>query len=101
MNGKIKQFAVSALEWRMAVVMFILFSISSLCSCILAAMAGSIWHLLDNQSKFTVIVAILGNWTSTIIAYISKSAQRIKQGDDLINPPDDATLTPKPTDSKS
>ena len=70
---------IKALEWRMAVLWFVLFSVNSLCSCIVAAMAGSVWSNLQTQEKFTVIVAIVGNWTGTIMALFSKAAKKVEQ----------------------
>lgn len=98
MNDKFKQISVAALEYRMAVLWFILFTINSLGTCYLAVTSACVWHLLDTQSKIGVGVAIIVNWTGTMMAYISNASKRVKQGGDLINPPDDATLTPKPTD---
>lgn len=75
----IEKIKLTAMEYKMAVFWFILFSVNSLCTSITASMAGSVWGNLDPQSKFTIIVAIVGNWTGTIMAYLSKQSQRTKQ----------------------
>lgn len=70
---------IKLLEWRMAILWFVLFSVNSLCSCVVAAMAGSVWSSLGTQEKFTMVVAILGNWTGTIMALFSKAAKKVDQ----------------------
>lgn len=70
---------LTVLEYRIAVFWFLLFSVNSLCTSITASMAGSVWMNLGEQEKFTVIVAIIGNWTGTIMAFLSKASSRIKQ----------------------
>lgn len=77
----------AALAYKLAIFWFFLFSVNSLCTCIVASMAGSVWHNLGTQEKFTVIVAILGNWTGTIMAFISKTAQKIEKGELPIEEP--------------
>jgi len=75
-------------EIRVSVAWFVLFSINSLGTCILAASAGSVWGNLGWQEKFTVAVAVVVNWTGTIMAYLKQAAKKIEAGQ---NPIDDNT----------
>ena len=77
---KISNLTASILEWRLAIFWFILFSVNSLCTAITAALAGTDWAQIDGQAKFMVYVAILLNWTGTIMAFVSKNAGKISQG---------------------
>jgi hypothetical protein len=63
-------------EWKIAAFWFVLFSVNSLCTCITASMAGSVWANLGPQDKFTVVISIIGNWTGTIMAFVSKQSKR-------------------------
>ena len=83
MNQTLTAAKITMLEYKMAILMFVLFSVNSLCSCFVASMAGSVWATLDTQSKITVVVAMVGNWTGTVIAFVSKAATRIKQTGDI------------------
>lgn len=77
---KISDLTTSILEWRMAIFWFVLFSVNSLCTAITAALAGTEWAHIDDQAKFMVYVAIVMNWTGTIMAYVSKNANKISHG---------------------
>ena len=66
-------------EMRLAIFWFVLFSVNSLCTCIVASMAGCVWDNIGPQDKFTMVVAIAGNWTGTIMAFVSKESSRIKK----------------------
>lgn len=70
----------STLESKMTIVWIALFSINSLCTCVVASMAGSVWSLCDTQTKFTMIVAIIGNWTGTMMAYMKQNLKKIEKG---------------------
>jgi NADH:ubiquinone oxidoreductase subunit 6 (subunit J) len=70
---------LQVIAYRMAIMWFFLFSINSLCSCIVAASAGSVWTNLDAQAKVTVIIAVIGNWTGTIMAFLSDARKKIEQ----------------------
>lgn len=71
-------------EWRIAIIMFMLFSINSLCMITLASLAGADWVMLDKQAKFMIYIAIMGNWTGTILAFVSKQAARIKKTGEIL-----------------
>lgn len=95
MNSNVKRFTIAALEYRIGVFWFCLFSLNSLGTCVLAASSGCVWEQLDTQSKLTVIVAVMTNWTGTVMAFLSKTAQRIKQNPNDL-PIDDAQFIDKP-----
>lgn len=64
----------------MAILWFVLFSVNALCTSMVAALTGSSWVLLDNQSRLMIVIAIIGNWTGTVMAFISKQSTRFSQG---------------------
>lgn len=90
-------FITQAKAWKFAIFWFVLFSVNALCTSVMAALTGADWATLDPQSKFMICVAILGNWTGTIMAFMSKAAKKIESGQ---LPFDDGTtftpLTPPP-----
>lgn len=67
---------MTVLEYRLAVFWFCLFSVNSLCTSISASMAGAVWSNLGPQDRFAIYVAVIGNWTGTIMAFLSKAAQK-------------------------
>jgi len=75
--------STSLIEYKMAIVYFVLFSINALCSALMIALANVTWSGLDSQGKFMIGVALIWNWTTTILAFMSKQATRIKQTGDL------------------
>lgn len=102
MNGKVKQITVAALEWRIGIFWFCLFSINSLCSAIIIAIEGKDWSAMSHGQRFIIVVLILMNWTNLLMAFLSKAAQRIKQNpDDLdlaVDTPEPKTdISPTPT----
>lgn len=95
-----EQAKISALEWKITVMWFILFTVNSLGTCILAASAGCVWDNLGWQEKLTVVLAVIVNWTGTMMAWLSKSAGKITSGQnpiiDLQNSPETPTLPQTP-----
>lgn len=69
-----------ALRWA-AILYAVLFTLSSLGTCIVAALYGMRWKECDSQDKFIVIVLITTNWASTMMAYINRSAVKLRKGD--------------------
>jgi sterol desaturase/sphingolipid hydroxylase (fatty acid hydroxylase superfamily) len=65
------------LAYRMAVAWFVMFSVNSLCTSILASLTGAKWDSIDWQQKFLICVSVLGNWTGTIMAFFSKQSQKM------------------------
>lgn len=74
---------LNVIEYRMAILWFFLFSINSLCSALMIALANVTWVTLDFQGKFMIVVALIWNWTTTIMAFLSAQAKRIKKTGDL------------------
>jgi hypothetical protein len=70
---------LAVIEFKIAICYFILFSINTLCSAIIISLTGKDWSTLKTQDHFLIIIAIIMNWTGTIIAFISQAARRIKQ----------------------
>lgn len=67
----------------------ILFSVNSLCSCMVAALAGAgKWDALDGTAKFIIVICIIGNWTGTLLAFGSRAVERYLQGKTPLPPAD-------------
>lgn len=60
---------------KSAIFWFLLFSINALCTSIGGALTGAQWNTLDAQSHLMIFIAVLGNWTGTIMAFF-KSHQK-------------------------
>lgn len=75
---------ISILEYKMAIALFILFSLSALCSALMIALANTTWSTLDGQGKLMIVVAVIWNWTTTITAFILNQAKRIKKTGDIL-----------------
>lgn len=71
---------LSRVTMRMAIAFGCLFLINSLCLSILGAFTGSKWSLMDTQEKILICVAICGNWTNVLMAYLSKTVARLQSG---------------------
>jgi hypothetical protein len=84
MSAIITNTKTAAIEYRMAIFWFVLFSLNSLGTSILASLTGANWAELDGQSKFMIVMAVLVNWTGTIMAFISKQSARIKQTGEIL-----------------
>ena len=61
---------------------FCLFSVNSLATSITASLLGTNWMTLSGQQKFEIVVAIIGNWTGTIMAFLSKASSKVAKGID-------------------
>ncbi len=112
MSAMIDKARLAAIEFRMAIFWFFLFSMNALGTCVLASLTGTKWGTLDGQSKFLIIVAIFVNWSGTIMAFVSRAARRINQTGEIFpqgdtqfiprSPVDPAPSLPvKPTDKPS
>lgn len=66
----------------------LLFSASGLATCILGALVGTQWNTLDGQSKFMICLTVFINWSTIMMAFFSKAANRLKSGDIPISPDD-------------
>jgi hypothetical protein len=102
MSDMIKNAKAMMWEWRVAAFWFFLFSVNTLFTSITAALVGTDWATLDAQSKFMIFIAVAGNWTGTIMAFISKQAGRIQKTGLPFPAPDETsfiTRTQTQTDS--
>ena len=62
-------------------VRFLLFTLSSLCSSALTALAGTQWDTSDTQTKVMIVIGVLGSWSTTVGAYLDKTAQKLSTGE--------------------
>ena len=75
MNGELGKVTL-----QMAVAFAILFSLQSLCTCIVAAFVNTSWDEMSTFKHVMVCIAILGNWTTTLMAFLSKTMARLEAG---------------------
>jgi hypothetical protein len=47
------------------------------------ALLNVTWSAVDTEAKFLIVVGIIYNWTTTIMAFVHKSASRIKTTGEL------------------
>jgi len=81
------------MAYRIAAAWFFLFSINALCTAVIAALVGKDWTNLPSQDKFIIVVSVLGNWTGTIMAFLSRTSQKLAPP----HPPtSDTAFLPKP-----
>lgn len=74
----------TAVLYWMAAVWALFFSVNSLGSAVMVALAGTTWSTSDGQTKFLIVVAIGVNWSNTILAYLHKGMSAISEGDTLV-----------------
>src|SRR5271166_5873596 len=87
---------LSKVTFRMAVIYGILFSLNSLSTCIVASLLNADWSDLSGTKKVILCIAIVGNWTGSLMAFLSKTMARMEAG----KPPiveGDTTFTTKQT----
>ncbi len=87
MNGELGKVTL-----QMAIAFAVLFSIQSLCTCIVAAFVNTSWDEMSPFKHTMVIIAILGNWTTTLMAFLSKTMARLEAGKPLIETGDTAMI---------
>jgi len=75
MNGELGKVTL-----QMAIAFAILFSLQSLCTCIVAAFVNTSWDEMSTFKHVMVCIAILGNWTTTLMAFLSKTMARLEAG---------------------
>lgn len=91
MSRQINNALSSVRRWRFAIFYVILFSLNALGTSILAALTGTEWATLDTQQRFMICVAIFVNWTGVLMAFFSKAAKKIEDGDSPLTIIDDGT----------
>lgn len=79
--------------YRLTIAWFTFFTIVSLGSAVTAALTNVDWIELSWQSRFLVVVAIAVNWGNTMMAYISKVAAKVEDGESPITNGDTGLLT--------
>jgi len=67
-----------------------LFSVNALCSCIIAAFTNATWEDMLWPKRILTGIAILGNWTTVLMAFLSKTVARMESGKPAINGNGDA-----------
>lgn len=85
MKALLNNVSAKAVLYRMAILWAIFFSVNSLGSAIMVALAGTEWENCDTQTKFLIYVAIAVNWTNTLIAYLNKGIAAMADSPDLIS----------------
>ena len=70
---------IKALEWKMAVCWFILFTVVSLASAISASLLNADYSVMTGQDKFLMYLAIIISWGNTMMAFFSKAAKKVDQ----------------------
>ena len=93
MSEMLNRAKTSILEWRMAICWFILFSVNSLATCLIASLVNCNWSQMDAQAKLLMALTVLANWTGTIMAFVSKAGSRIQQGQPLFPTGDTQFMT--------
>lgn len=88
---------VNILEYKMAILFFILFSLNATFAALIIALTNVTWVTLDGQGKFMVFVAVGLNITNTVMAFMSQQAKRIKQTGELFPITDDSTVSQQTT----
>jgi len=69
---------------KLAVVWGVMFSLQALCTCIIASLSNVKWNQLEAQSKFLIVLMIFGNWSTTMMAFLSKTVARLEAGKEPI-----------------
>lgn len=68
--------------YKVAIARFVLFVIVTMGTAITGALTGTKWDQIDHQTKFLIIVAIVVNVSSTVMAFLDKTLARLAQADD-------------------
>ena len=78
----------------MTILLVCFFTINSLGTCIVAAMMGKEWHELTTTAKFLIIIVIIVNWSTMMMAFLNRSVNHLLG--DVANPLSTENLTPPP-----
>lgn len=68
------------LAYRIAILYGALFSVDSLLNATILGFLNVSWHQLDTTSKWLLLAGILKNWTSTMLAFCSKTVANVQKG---------------------
>ena len=80
---------MSIWKFRMAIIYCFLFTINSLGTVVVAGLVNSDWYAMNTQSKFLFYAMVTINWTGTMMAFLSRNAKKLEDGD----LPDDSSTT--------
>lgn len=80
MKDLMRATSAGILAYRIAILYGCLFSANSLLDAFIIAFLNVSWHQLDSTSKALLIAAIAKNWTSTMLAYCSKTVANVQKG---------------------
>lgn len=91
MKDALANASATVVLYRLAIARFCLFFIVTLCSSIMTALAGTLWHQVDNQTRFLIVTSIAGTLCSNVMAFLDQSMKAAREGKDPItgisNPP--------------
>jgi hypothetical protein len=71
----------------LALVLFALICLNTLCTSVMTALAGTNWSAADAQTRFLIVISILGNLTGTLIAFFRQQITNLVNGDGVPTPP--------------
>ena len=71
--------------YRIAICWFFVFSLNALATAILAASIGTMWADLHYQDRFEIVLAIIVNYTGTMMAFMSKAAKKVEDGGSIVD----------------
>lgn len=80
-NGLAKTSLAMAWAWG------IFFSFNALGSCILAAFVNATWEDMSTAKRVLMFIAIFVNWTSMMMAFLSKTMARLDAGKNPVPDP--------------
>jgi hypothetical protein len=80
MDTQQQQNSLSKVTKTMAIAFGVLFSMNALCTCITVAFVNATWEDMGTFKKFLTAIAILGNWTTVLMAFLSKTVARLEAG---------------------
>jgi hypothetical protein len=84
---------------RIVLLRFLLFVVGAIVTSITVALVGTSWADANAQTKFLIVLSIVGNIANTLGAFFDKSLARVVQGKDIYDdgtsgPFENATKTP-------
>lgn len=90
------------LALKIAVVWFSLFTVNSLCSSIMGCLVGAYWSNMAAQDRFMMIVAIVAQWTSVMMAFMYNAASKVQHGElPIVGGASEGTATTTTTQTKT
>lgn len=81
MNQLISRAKLAVLAWWLIIFYFVFFAVASVATCASAALEGKNWSQLSGTQKLVVGLLILGNFSNTMLAFITQSLTKIRQYD--------------------